>query len=122
MPNDCFNELIITSHDNPAELNTLIKNEFMNNNVYHEYVKVSKKGQRGIYLTLRSAWKPDFIWLESLITKYPSCWIKNEWIEEGGNAGVWVGCMTNNKPVITQLEWDDLCLEAKYHYFLDEIN
>ena len=29
-----------------------------------------------------SAWQPDFEWLESLITNYPECWIKNEWWEE----------------------------------------
>ena len=30
MPNDCYNNLTITSFDNPTELHTLIQNEFMN--------------------------------------------------------------------------------------------
>lgn len=122
MPNDCYNNLTITSFDNPTELHTLIQNEFMNDDhIYHETIKVSKKGQRGISLTQYTAWNPDFQWLESLITKYPTCWIKNEWIEEGGNAGVWIGFMKNNNPVIKHLEWDDLCLEADSYCFLDEV-
>ena len=124
MPNDCWNHLTITSHNDPSELNTLIHNEFMvlqdNKYTYSDHVNSIKRGPRGIYITVWSRWNPDFIWLEGLIAKYPSCWIKNEWDEEGGSAGVWIGCIKDNIPTIKQLEWDDICLEGKYAYFTED--
>ena len=56
--------------------------------------------------------------LEHLYSKYSNCWIKNEWSEEGGLAGVWAGgCKGGKKEEIRQLVWEDLCMEAKYEYF-----
>jgi len=50
-------------------------------------------------------------WLESLIDSYPAWWIKNDWWEEGGSAGVWVGYHKNKKKIIKEIDWDDSCLE-----------
>ena len=123
MPNNCWNHLTIISHNNSHELDTLISNEFTHN----ENVKIIQKGPNGIRLTLWSAWQPDFEWFEGLLVKYPSCWIKNEWDEEGGIAGVWVGYMNNknepnepnkpNEPIIKKLEWDDISIEGYDCYF-----
>jgi hypothetical protein len=112
--------------DNPEELSALIKTELQEMTedgklVYHETIEVLKRGVKGIMFRQWSAWKPDYEWLESLLTKYPCCWIKNEWDEEGGTAGVWVG-FTNQKeePVIQRMTWSDLCIEEKYFLFLEE--
>ena len=59
----------------------------------------------------------NFDLLEIYIVKYPSIWIKNEWKEEGGKAGVWVGY----ENVIKRFEWDDLCLEEE-SFFLGQAN
>ena len=120
MPNDCWNDITITCKniESIEEFNNLITNELLykENNEY----KIIKKGTRGIIFTLWSAWKPDFKWLENLLDKYPNCWIKNEWCEEGGLAGVWIGCVKNNNKDIKSLIWEDLCIEEKYFLFLDE--
>jgi hypothetical protein len=112
--------------DNPEELSTLVKTELQEMTedgklVYHDTIEMIKRGVKGIMFRQWSAWKPDYEWLESLLTKYPYCWIKNEWDEEGGTAGVWVG-FTNQKeePVIQRMTWSDLCIEEKYFLFLEE--
>jgi hypothetical protein len=122
MPNDCWNNLTITSHDDPDELDNLIQNEFKHLDptgeyVYNETIEPIVRGRRGIRVILTTSWSPDFEWLEGLLTKYPSCWIKNEWSEEGGFAGVWVGCINGNEQEIKHLEWADICIEGKHEYF-----
>jgi hypothetical protein len=114
MPNDCWNYITIESHDNPKQLHDLIENEFANSKI-----DIKKKGPRGIILLLLSKWTPDFDWLQNLVTRYPDCWIKNEWSEEGGTSGVWVGgrLFKDKRSVIKTLEWDDICIEGSSVYF-----
>jgi len=83
---------------------------------YEIYVK----GVEGIQFRLWSRWQPDFVWLEGLLKKYPSLWVKNIWREEGGMAGVWIGggdSSRNSKDGIKRLEWDDMCIEENAHRF-----
>jgi hypothetical protein len=127
MPNDCWNHITITCENDSGndELNQLIKNELQSNDgedyYYHETVTMIKRGRRGIIFDIWSAWNPNYEWLESLLNKYPNCWIKNEWSEEGGLAGVWVGFMKyNNQPIIQTLTWDDISIEGKAFLFMDE--
>jgi len=126
MPNDCWNHVTITCENEECteELNNLIVNELQykenNEYVYHETVNMIKKGRRGIIFNLWSAWNPDYEWFESLLEKYPNCWIKNEWCEEGGLAGVWIGYVNNNESTIKHLTWDDICIEGKHFLFMDE--
>ena len=72
------------------------------------------KGEEGIQFRIWSRWRPDFEWLEGLLSKYPSLWIKNLWQEEGGLAGVWVG---SEEKGIKRLEWEDMCIEENAHRF-----
>jgi hypothetical protein len=122
MPNDCWNLLTITSYDNPSELKKLISTEF--EDIYDGRIQykadILRRGERGVILRKWSAWNPDFEWLEELLEKYPSCWIKNEWDEEGGGAGIWVGCVKEGEKQIKRMEWDDLCIEAKHFLFLND--
>lgn len=124
MPNDCWNKLTITSEDR-EELNSLIKNEFQhlenNEYVYNGIVNMYKKGCRGVILRLWSAWNPPYEFLEEILTNYPSCWVKNEWNEEGGFAGVWIGYVkSDGEKKIDSLEWDDLSIEDKHYLFMNE--
>ncbi|NBW09179.1 MAG: hypothetical protein EBR82_14265 [Caulobacteraceae bacterium] len=112
MPNDCWNHLTITANVN--ELTDIMSGfkfapEWAN--------KIFEQGVEGVYMKLWSRSMPDFEMLEHLITKYPSCWIKNEWSEEGGKAGVWVGTMRSGEKKVSKLEWDDMCLEERMHRF-----
>jgi hypothetical protein len=127
MPNDCWNHITITCENPsvPDELNSLVMNELQHKvndeYIYNETVEMKKRGRRGIMFYIWSPWNPDFEWLEGLILKYPNCWIKNEWSEEGGFAGVWIGRVdNNNEPLIESLTWDDICIEGKHYLFMDE--
>lgn len=127
MPNECLNHITITC-ENPSameELNNLVINELQHKEkdtyVYHKMVEMKKRGRRGIIFDLWSPWGPDYSWLEGLLKNYPSCWVKNEWHEEGGFAGVWVGYINNkNKMVINNLTWKDISIEGRVFLFMDE--
>ena len=97
MPNDCWNRITITCEniEFTEELNNLIINELKH-----------KEDDKYVYE-----------WLDGLLDKYPNCWIKNEWSEEGGFAGVWIGFVKDNEKIIKQLTWDDICLEGKHCLF-----
>jgi hypothetical protein len=112
MPNDCWSYLTIT-FKNIHEYNVFLQNEIKDN----INIKNVREGKQGLQLRLWSAWVPDFDLLEIYIVKYPSIWIKNEWKEEGGKAGVWVGY----ENVIKRFEWNDLCLEEE-SFFLGQAN
>ena len=127
MPNDCWNRMTITCENREFvdELTNLVLNELKhkegNKHVYHETVHMIQRGTRGIIFEIWSAWNPDYEWLESLLDKYPNCWVKNEWNEEGGVAGVWVGFVNNNnEKIIKDLTWDDICIEGKACLFNQE--
>jgi hypothetical protein len=74
---------------------------------------ITQSGKNGIRFHCTTAWIPDYVWLETMTKKYPSCWIKDEWISEDGSAGVWVGDKHGSK----FMEWNDLSLEDEYHHF-----
>jgi hypothetical protein len=116
MPNDCWSNLTITASS--SELATLLDTEFRDTPEWA--LKIEEKGKGAVRLSLWSAWVPDLKFLESLIEKYPSCWIKNYWSEEGGTAGVWVGTTKRGKKDIKQLTWDDMCEEELYYRFETE--
>jgi hypothetical protein len=133
MPNDCWNYITIICRNSECseEITNFVVNELdslkdelkdlKNAYSYEEIVTIKKKGRRGIMFRMWSAWKPDYYWLEGLLEKYPNCWIKNEWNEEGGLAGVWIGFMNdNNDKDIQRLTWNDLCIEEQHFLFMDE--
>jgi hypothetical protein len=116
MPNDCWSNLTITA--SKTELVTLLDTEFKYTPEWA--LKIEERGKGGIRLSLWSAWVPDLKFLENLIEKYPSCWIKNIWSEEGGTAGVWIGTMRTGVKDIKQLTWDDMCEEELFYRFETE--
>lgn len=116
MPNDCSNKLTIVTHSTSIsgieELNKLIKEEI--NNIPNVEIIVS--GEKGIICKFTTAWTPNFKWLETIHEKYQLCWIKNEWIVEDGNAGVWIGRFEDTNTKITRYEWRDLSIEENNNF------
>ena len=106
MANDCWNEITIITYDDLQGINNIFDKTLRGVNV-----KVKTRWQNGMELSVRTDCIPNFNWLESLIDSYPAWWLKNEWWEEGGMAGVWVGYHKHNKKIIKKLEWDDICIE-----------
>jgi hypothetical protein len=111
--------MIITASS--EELEALMLEEFKD--TPHWALTIHKRGPEAVCIKLWSRWLPDFEWLVKLLTKYPSCWIKDEWEEEGGTAGVWIGTGASEarrgtgEPVIQRLEWDDMSIEEEYMRF-----
>ena len=125
MPNDCCNTITIVS--NQDDLITLMHNELMYTNIknkliFHDHITLIEQGEKGIKIKCWSAWKPNFEWLSKMIHSYKSCWIKNEWYEESGMGGIWIGQNTDYGPTITNYAWSDLSIEEEYAYFKSSDN
>ncbi len=123
MPNDCDNIITIICK-NKDILNEFIETELevirLHNDQHNEFIKILKKGKFGVVFKLWSPWNPDYDWLKNTLSLHPEFWIKNEWHEEGGMAGVWIGyTKENDEPVIESFTWKDLCIEEEY-YFLND--
>ena len=113
MGNDCLNYITIVCHENPPQLQ-LLHDEQLNTENHH----IVKKSKQGIIVKIWTKWNPDYDWLDGLVEKYPECWIKNEWEEEGGYAGVYVnGSLFGKKSERTSVTWNDICIEGKSEYF-----
>ena len=134
MPNECTNTNTITIVSGSAvKLNTFIESDLQMKKFrfYNpesegggefEYIasvkNVLKRGKTGIVFVYLSDSFPPLEWLQEVVGKYPEFWIKNEWIEEGGKAGIWIG--KDGGENIESFEWTDLCLEEKYFLFSEE--
>jgi hypothetical protein len=81
----------------------------------YEY-DVVKEGPRGLIVKFTTAWSPPYAFFESLLKKYPDLWLHCDWREEGGMAGVFVGC-TKDKVEIQSMEWQDWCMEEGHYLF-----
>ena len=104
MPNDCWNRMTLVA--TKEDIDRFLTEEFID--VPEWAYEIYVKGVEGLQFKLWSRWQPDFQWLEGLLIKYPSMWIKNFWQEEGGLAGVWVG---SSKKGVKRLQWEDMCIE-----------
>jgi hypothetical protein len=113
MPNDCWNHFTITG--NKEDIKRFLEDELKEPPEWA--LKIHHKGDEGLSFRLWSRWQPDFNWLESLLTKYPSLWVKNVWDEEGGYEGVWIGYLKDGKAEIKHMEWMGMCIEEWAHRF-----
>ena len=121
MPNDCTNIITITCK-NTESLNRFIETELevirLHNDKYNEFIKILQKGKFGVVFRLWTAWNPDYKWLKHTLELYPEFWIKNEWHEEAGMAGVWVGyTKENDEPVIKSFMYLPLFLDFTISFF-----
>jgi hypothetical protein len=108
MPNDCVNYITLTS-TNESDITTIVQTELP---TLHN-IDISQHGKRGIRFEYLTAWKPNIEWVITLLEKYPSCWIKHNWVSEDGTAGIWVGDITNHSTI----GWNDVSLEEEHYLF-----
>ena len=79
--------------------------------------EVDVSGRAGMVVQFTTAWTPPCAFLRTLVETYPETWIKCEWDEEGGMAGVWVGRKEHGYVDVKQLEWEDMCMEKEMFCF-----
>lgn len=58
---------------------------------------------------------PIYQYLEKMLTKYHTCWIKNTFSTENGYCGMWVGHYNGDKMYIQKLNWKEPSDEELYH-------
>lgn len=82
----------------------------------YEY-KEKVVGDEGMIISFTTAWSPPTEFLKYLAEKYHDVWIRCDWDEEGGSAGVYVVYWDEkaNKLEIVDSSWNDWCIEEKYH-------
>jgi hypothetical protein len=137
MPNDCHNYLTIVG--DPDMIKEFVECEFSfeslrpipqeEPNAYewhcdnwgtkwdrYEY-QLDDKGKRGMTCMFTTAWGPPIALFHFLLEKFSDIWIKCEWEEDGGTAGVWVGKNRNNEKYVKNIEWEDLCIEEEFDAF-----
>ncbi|MDA7573727.1 hypothetical protein N8751_00430 [bacterium] len=111
MPNLCWNHLTIICQDDNKQIEKMYNDEFIKMKDIH----VETKTLNGLQISVPSAWEP--LNLHTILSTYNKCWIKNEWEDEGGTCGIFIGGFLNNEVVDkTDINWTDLSIEGKYHY------
>ena len=103
MPNTCVN--VITLKATQAQIETILTCEFTD--VPRWAFQIIRIGKESIMFKIWSPWTPNKDLINRLVMNYPGLWLKNEWNEEGGNAGVIVG----NAEHLKDLEWNEGCIE-----------
>ena len=109
---DCWSNITIISNED--ELISIIQNELMYSNIKN---KLLKKGDKAIKIKVLTSSKPNFQWMSNMIHRYKSCWIKNNWYDKSGLAGIWTGTMTENGPNIINYQWSELSVDEEKFYF-----
>jgi len=105
MPNECNNRITITTKKH-SDLEGILRE-------LPSQTSITQHGTCGIRLECITPWKPDFNWLDSVVQKWPGCWVKNKWISEDGRAGIWIGYGEKREV----FEWNDLSLEDEFYAF-----
>ena len=113
MPNDCWNHITVTGSQEDIKRFQEVEFKHGGEPIPEWALKIHQIGVEGLVFKLWSRWQPDFHWLNGLLEKYPSLWVKNSWNEEGGMEGVWIG----SKKGVKQMEWEGMCIEEAAHRF-----
>jgi hypothetical protein len=138
MPNHCYNSLTITGK--PETIQNLVdiefdfeklhpvpeekKEDWYEWNCEHWGTKWNRydytlhnQGEGGFEISFTTAWGPPYPLLEFLLEKFPDLWIKCQWDEEGGEAGIWIGFVKDGKANIQSMEWQEMSIEERAHRF-----
>jgi hypothetical protein len=78
---------------------------------------IVQQGSRALQMNFTTAWGPPYAFFEYLLKKFPDLWLKCDWIEEGGQAGVFIGYTEEGEVKIKNLDWPDWCIEMYAHSF-----
>lgn len=54
-----------------------------------------------------TAWSPPVAFFETLLHRYPRCWLKCTFHEEGGMAGVWIGWVKAGVVKSKHMVWEE---------------
>ena len=103
MPNDCWN--IITLKATQEQIEAILAHEFTE--VPRWAFQILRIGKGALQFKIWSPWAPDKDLINRLVNNYADLWLKNEWNEEGGCAGVIVG----NAERLKELTWNEGCIE-----------
>ena len=109
MPNDCWNN--ITIYASNSQIRTILLNEFCS--VPAWAFSLDQVGEEALQFRLWSPDAPAREFMDLLWNNYEGLWMKNEWSEEGGGAGVIVG----RKMDAQSFEWREGCIEESGHRF-----
>ena len=105
--NLCKNHFTIRCDSN-STLSALLETFHSYSNYEFKIKDTSDTVLKCLFIT---SWYPDFDMMEQMVKTY-NCWLKNEWQEEGGIEGVWIGYM--DKTIhIKKLEWLNMAHETK---------
>ena len=107
MPNDCWNVLTVKATN--EQIRAMLTREFTD--VPPWAFKLLQASEEVLIFKIWSRWTPDKARMDRLFNTYQGIWIKNEWNEEGGLAGVIVG----TKDELQELTWDEGCIEEWGH-------
>lgn len=86
-------------------------------NSFTQVVSIRRHTRKGMMFRVITGWNPNYEWMKNVLDTYQSFWMKNEWYEEGGYAGVWVGQYRNGEQDISTIIWNDCCDEAYFDAF-----
>jgi hypothetical protein len=107
MPNDCWNNVHLKGTE--TQIRAILTTELQD--VPQWAFELRQVGTGAIHFKLWSPWTPCRDLLNKLFDHYEDIWLKNEWHEEGGHAGVIVG----KKDELQEIEWDEGCIEEWHH-------
>jgi hypothetical protein len=83
--------------------------------------KLEKWGEEALQMTFTTAWAPPTEFFKSLLETYPDIWLKCDWNEEGGEAGIFIGYTDTKKAVVAEeFGWQDWCVEEYAHRFRND--
>jgi hypothetical protein len=97
MPNDCWNNITIKATF--EQINAMLENEFRN--VPSWAYQTVQSGRELLVFRIWSPNAPCEEFIDKLLKVYIDIWIKDEWSEEGGHAGVIVG----KHNALTKFSW-----------------
>lgn len=141
MPNNCWNKVRLSAH--PEVIQELIDSEFsfsvicpppngLKENLVdwkqenwgttrdcYDY-KLEEEGKEALLIYFNTAWSPPYMLFKFLLQEHPEMWLRCDWEEEGGQAGVFVGYTQGNELVVKAMTWQDWCLEEYAHKFRKE--
>jgi hypothetical protein len=107
MPNDCWNTITLKATN--EQIREILTTEFTD--VPPWAFRILQVGHEALICKLWSAWRPDKSRINNLLNKYNGLWVKDEWTEEGGLAGVIVGTSQD----LQDFSWDEGCIEEWGH-------
>ncbi len=78
-----------------------------------DHFNVKEQGRKGFIAGFNTAWSPPLAFFRNLCEKKKDLWVKCDWNEESGYAGVFVMHWDEEKGEVNvkSLDWDDWCME-----------